>query len=139
MTSLLKTWAKNRVDSVLRDLCCRLLERRLFKALDVTGLDPTVAGPAWERVKAVVSQYHAEVDFYLLKDAPRSVMFDILYSEDPSEPTKNVYVRTASGRDEIASEILSGVRALRDRRNVSRYYVPEAAREEAEAVMRDGA
>ncbi|HMG34074.1 MAG TPA: HD domain-containing protein [Blastocatellia bacterium] len=94
----LKVWSRSS-DSVLSDLSQRLLNRRLFKTLDVaaSGQD---SESFWERARGVVARHGFDPDYYLVKDRAADIPFYGYYSPVDVAPHSLIYIE-----DELKKEI----------------------------------
>jgi hypothetical protein len=80
LTTALDLWTEQAKDSVLRDLAGRLVERRLFKTIDL-GDDKVAADRVWPQALAVAQRvFGAAATCYVHLDTARQVGY--LASED---------------------------------------------------------
>jgi len=110
----IKQWM-GETDSILKDLCSRFINRRLFKSIDVNWSEVNeekfLANACEIMTKAGFSP-----DYYLLKDSARDIPYFGPYSPNTSEPKTQIYVeakRHASSQRYEITEVSNVVREMR--------------------------
>jgi len=112
----LKQWQRAS-DPVLRDLSCRFVGRRLFKAIDLDM-------PVDERLsfidaaRAAVAHAGFAPDYYFIEDDAGDVPYYNYYTAEGAEPKTRIYVEDTYSRPRIReiSEISEAVRGLQSYR-----------------------
>ncbi len=111
----IKQWV-NEKDKVLKDLCNRFINRRLFKSIDVN----------WAKVdeqeflssaREIVSKAGFLPDYYLLKDSAADIPYFDPYSPSKNEPKGQIYIEAkqhdfSNMLDEI-TEVSNAVKSLK--------------------------
>jgi HD superfamily phosphohydrolase len=92
VTFHLKQWAYDR-DSVLADLSRRFVNRRLFKALDLT-LPASVLEQFWREARDLVESAGFNPDYYLVMDRATDIPYYGYYSPTGVDPDRLIYVET---------------------------------------------
>jgi HD superfamily phosphohydrolase len=107
-----KCWAKDG-DPVLKDLSTRLLDRRLFKAIDL-HLQSSALVRFWAEAERIVIGAGFDPELYLVKDEAADEPYYGYYSPAGSDPENMVYVEdlSACAIREI-SEVSNVVKSLR--------------------------
>ncbi|HKP72690.1 MAG TPA: HD domain-containing protein [Pyrinomonadaceae bacterium] len=129
----LKQWRRAK-DTVLNDLSCRFVGRRLFKAIDLDM-------PADERAqflnaaRAAVSRAGFEPRFYFIEDHASDVPYYNYYTAEGAEPKARIYVEDGYARPQIReiSEVSEAVRGLQ-RYRLDRVCFPPEVKEEIYAL-----
>src|SRR5262249_28643610 len=108
----LKLWSRSN-DSVLSDLSRRLLDRKLFKTIDVAagGRDPDLL---WQRARDVVAEHGFDPDYYLVKDRATDVPYYGYYSPVDVPSHSLIYIQDElKGEISEISEVSELVRSMR--------------------------
>ena len=129
----LKQWRRAK-DTVLNDLSCRFIGRRLFKAIDLDM-------PAGERqqflsdARAAVARAGFEPRFYFIEDHAGDVPYYNYYTAEGAEPKARIYVEDGYARPQIReiSEVSGAVRGLQ-RYQLDRVCFPPEVKEEIYAL-----
>jgi HD superfamily phosphohydrolase len=138
VTFHLKQWARER-DTVLADLASRLINRRLFKAVDLE-----VAGDesATFRLRAeeIVRGAGFDPDYYLITDRAADVPYYGYYSPMGVDPKSLIYIETDGPRGEIReiSEVSEVVRGMRGYQ-IDRLYFPAEVADEMSRLVSEHA
>jgi hypothetical protein len=127
----LKEWSRDD-DAILADLSQRLMQRRLFKAIDLAG---GVSERFWASAEELVRRGGFDPQYYLVTDRASDVPYYGDYSPVGVDPKSLIYIETASGSDvrEISevSEVVRGMRGYR----IDRVCVPvEVAEQMSELI-----
>jgi hypothetical protein len=110
----IKQWIGEK-DIVLKDLCYRFINRRLFKSIDVN----------WSKVneeeflnaaREIISNAGFAEDYYLLKDSARDVPYFGPYSPKSSEPKTQIYVEVKHNTGKEPREITEVSSVVREMR-----------------------
>ena len=109
----LKEWSSD-ADEILADLATRLMQRRLFKAID---LGPDVPDSFWEAASEIVRGGGFDPQYYLVTDRAVDIPYYGDYYTVGVDPESLIYVETAPGSAirEISevSEVVRGMRGYR--------------------------
>jgi hypothetical protein len=132
MTGFFKACAKAR-DPWLNRLGSGLLNRTLYKAVDMTGFDP--ADVERFKVQAIRSVTEAGLDpaMAFADDSPSDTPYRP-YDPDRDNPATQIYVQMPEGRAKELSEVSQPVRQLTSTYHLRRYYFPEDIRDRIAAV-----
>jgi len=129
----LKTWSREE-DIVLADLARRLLDRRLFKALDVAA---DVSQDFWMRAAEIVRLAGFDPQYYLITDRASDIPYYGDYSPVGIDPAQLIYVESdhAGVLREISevSEVVRGMHAYR----IDRVCVPSEVADEISLLIRE--
>lgn len=111
----IKQWV-NEQDEVLKDLCSRFINRRLFKSIDID----------WTKIqeqeflssaREIVSKSGFLPDYYLIKDSAADIPYFGPYSPNNTEPKGQIYIEskdyTASNDHYEITEVSNAVRSLK--------------------------
>lgn len=122
-------------DSVLSQLAQGLLNRRLFKAVDVTEAGIPHAVSFCEAARRIIESFGYVAEFAFSPDTPSDTPYK-LYNPDSEKPATQIYIQTASGSQRELSEQSDSVRQLNKKYTLTRYYFPPDVRSRvlAEAV-----
>jgi hypothetical protein len=108
----LKSWSRDS-DPVLRDLSGRLLDRRLFKAVDL-HLEPDQLEDLWPEAEELSRSLGFDPSYYLVKDRASDEPYYGYYSPSESAPDNLIYVEDeAEPAIREISEISRVVKSLR--------------------------
>ena len=127
MTEFAKACASSQ-DEILSPLARGLLERKLFKAIDVTGLDSARIARFYEAAVAIVKETSPLGTYGFESDSPTDTAYR-LYNPDQNSPPTQIYVESNDGRMEELSRLSQNVLNLSKQYKLLRYYFPESARE----------
>jgi HD superfamily phosphohydrolase len=131
----LKEWSRDE-DGILADLAMRLMDRRLFKAIDL-GVD--VSESFWETAREIVRAGGFDPQYYLITDRAADIPYYGDYSTVGVDPKSLIYVETGpqSTLREISevSEVVRGMRGYR----IDRVCVPVEVTDAIVALISDHA
>ena len=131
----LKEWSRDE-DGILADLAMRLMDRRLFKAIDL-GVD--VSESFWETAREIVRAGGFDPQYYLITDRAADIPYYGDYSTVGVDPKSLIYVETGpqSTLREISevSEVVRGMRGYR----IDRVCVPVEVTDTIVALISDHA
>lgn len=137
MSEFLKACAGSK-DKTLRELARGLLDRRLFKATDATGIVSTNVANFTEKAKEIIEEAGFDRDFAFADDAPGDIAYK-LYNPESSNPATEIYVETHAGQQKELSIESDNVRQLTKGYTLVRFYYPEEVRDrihqEAEPLL----
>jgi HD superfamily phosphohydrolase len=127
----LKEWSRHD-DTILSDLAMRLMNRRLFKAID---LGSEVSDSFWEDASEIVRSAGFDPQYYLITDRATDVPYYGYYSTVGLDPKSLIYVETGdqSSIREISevSEVVRGMRVFR----IDRVCVPVEVSDEVSLLI----
>ena len=125
-------------DKTLRELALGLLNRRLFKATDATGIVSSRVVNFTEKAKDIIAEVGFDRDFAFADDAPGDIAYK-LYNPESSNPATEIYVETHAGQEKELSVESDNVRQLAKGYTLVRFYYPEEVRDriqdEAEPLL----
>ena len=129
----LKEWSRHD-DAILSDLATRLMNRKLFKAID---LDAPVTNEFWDRAADIVRNAGFDPQYYLITDRATDVPYYGYYSTIGLDPKSLIYVETGAPDSirEISevSEVVRGMRGFR----IDRICVPVEVSDEVSLLIVD--
>jgi HD superfamily phosphohydrolase len=132
ITEFFKACARGE-DSILADLADGLLQRRLYKALDVTGLRATRDFSRIldfdARVKERLLQRGLDPRYCFADDSASDTPYEP-YQPDAERPGRQIFVEDGGGRIVEISTLSDALVQLRKTYTVIRYYVPAVFRDE---------
>jgi HD superfamily phosphohydrolase len=116
-------------DSVLSTLAAGLLDRKLFKGVDVTDAESPKVAKFYERAKAIVAEKSGlPVDYSFDVDSPSDTPYK-QYSPNVAKPATQIFVATADGTQSELFSLSENVRNLTKPFTLDRYYFPESVRD----------
>ena len=131
----LKEWARD-PDKILADLATRLMNRRLFKAID---LGPGISESFWANAADIVRGGGFDPRYYLITDRAADIPYYGDYSTVGVDPKSLIYVETGaqSSIREISevSEVVRGMRAY----SIDRICVPVEMADEISSLISEHA
>jgi len=127
----LKEWSRD-ADPVLADLASRLMDRRLFKAIDVGA---NASASFWETAADIVRRGGFDPEYYLITDRAVDIPYYGDYSTVGVDPKSLIYVETGLDATirEISevSEVVRGMRGYR----IDRVCVPVEVADEVSGLI----
>lgn len=130
----LKEWSRDG-DEILADLATRLMNRKLFKAIDL-GAD--VSGSFWETAAEIVRRGGFDPRYYLITDRAADVPYYGDYSTVGVDPKSLIYVETEESSIREISEVSEVVRGMRGYR-LDRVCVPVEVADEISLLISEHA
>jgi HD superfamily phosphohydrolase len=136
ITGFLKA-CKGCSDALLRDLADGLLNRRLYKALDVTGLIDSrelrriMAFDS--RVRERMQQLGMDTRYCWVEDSASDTPYEP-YNPDVEKPARQIFVENNQGKIVEISTLSEALMQLRKTYTVIRYYAPAAFRDEMRRI-----
>ena len=116
-------------DKVLSTLAGGLLDRKLFKTINVSEAEKLNLVKFHERAKELVAEHLGlPVRYFLDADSPGDTPYKP-YNPDAAKPTMQIYIATASGTQSELSAISDNVKNLTKPYTLVRYYFPECVRD----------
>jgi HD superfamily phosphohydrolase len=119
-------------DKYLQELGSGLLNRRLYKGIDLTDIGPGLGDFAVKATDFLKSR-GADTDYELGNDTPADTPYKP-YDPDQEKPAAQIYVEDGSGKVVEISTISDPVRTLQKKYQLVRYYFPERYRTEIQAI-----
>ncbi len=121
-------------DNVLNSLGSGLLNRRLYKGLDVTAIeDPAAVADLKAAVDSALRAANISEEYSFVSDSISDTPYKP-YQPLRDQPQTMIYVESGQGSLRELSEISGPVQALKQRYNLLRYYYPPHLRETVERV-----
>lgn len=121
-------------DGWIRALGVGLHHRRLYKAQDVTGADPTKIADFVSAARAKLKEKGFD-DAYAFVDDKASDTPYKPYDPDAEKPATQIYVDTLEGRKEMSTES-EAVATLRKKYTLLRYYFPVLVRDDIDSIWK---
>jgi HD superfamily phosphohydrolase len=129
MTEFAKA-CRNCDDPILATLAQGLLDRKLFKAVDVTGLDQANISRFYASAREIVqAKSPLTADWGFDSDSAIDTAYK-LYNPDQTSPPTQIYVETNNGPPRELSRLSENVANLTKPYQILRYYFPESVREQ---------
>jgi HD superfamily phosphohydrolase len=127
-------------DALLVELASGLLNRRLYKALDVTGRIDARALPKIKTFDAAVrermQQRGMDPRYCWVEDSASETPYEP-YEPDVEKPARQIFVENNHGRIVEISTVSEALMQLRKTYTVIRYYAPESFRDEMLRIAHD--
>jgi hypothetical protein len=132
ITEFFKVCARS-ADPLVSELASGLLNRRLYKALDVTGLVAAAELPHLIAFDARVRQRMAELGidarYAFVQDSASDTPYKP-YQPDEEKPARQIFIENGQGRIVEISTLSEALMQLRKTYTVIRYYAPASFRNE---------
>jgi uncharacterized protein len=115
LLGLFKTWSRAAEDGILRDLCSRLVNRRLFKVLDWSGLSEEALHLHHAALRKGVAEAGFDADHYALIDRAQDIPYrDIVGFAEKGKPADEIWLTDKAGLHRL-SEVSDIMRTLANR------------------------
>jgi HD superfamily phosphohydrolase len=136
LTFHLKQW-EHEADPTLSDLARRFIDRKLFKAIDMS-LTGEARGKFWSQAEHIVRRAGYEPEFYLIMDRAGDVPYYGYYSPINVDPGSLIYIESGGTQGEIReiSEVSEAVRGMRGY-SIDRVCFPAEVLDEIVALARE--
>lgn len=105
-------------DTILRDLCCRFMDRNLFKYVEI---DPAKEKELYKMLRALFEKAGIDPDYYVVIDSSTDLPYDVYRSGEGRVP---IYLQMPSGEEKelsTASVIVDAISG-RERQDHKLYY-----------------
>ena len=122
-------------DVILKNLATDLLNRRLYKATDVSNVKGNKIADFTEAAKSHISAAGYNVTYAFAADTPGDTPYKI-YDPDSEKPITQIYIETASGLKEL-SILSTTVATLKTEYTLIRYYYPPQFRQGIDRIARE--
>ncbi len=123
-------------DKLLGSLARGLIERKLYKAIDVTESEKAHIGDFVSRAEGVVSKARLLKEYAFVAETAADTPYKP-YDPDASRPASQIYVETARGQNVEISTRSDALVQLRKKYEFVRYYFPESIRDSIDKVAND--
>ena len=120
-------------DSILNELGAGLVHRTLYKAVDVTGFDLAPVAEFSNQAHDLLRQKGLDKEFAFVHDTPADTPYKP-YDPDSSKPASQIYVESEIGKTVEISTKAKALKQLQEQYRMTRYYVPEAIRDEIDKI-----
>jgi HD superfamily phosphohydrolase len=129
-----KQW-QNSNDAILRDLSCRFIGRRLFKAIDL-DMPETERASFLVAAREKVESAGFDPTYYFMEDHTGDIPYYNYYTAEVAEPKARIYVEDGYSRPSIReiSEVSEAVRGLQRGYKLHRICFPPEVKEEVYAL-----
>lgn len=130
----LKSCAKSK-DTILRNLADGLLNRNLYKCIDISETDPNKSNQVYHAqfyhaVMEMMKEKHIDTTYNFIVDSPADIPYKP-YDPDEDRPPTQIYIE-----DQEISKISKSVKELTNY-TFYRYYFPGYLRDEIEQIAHD--
>lgn len=115
-------------DKLLSELGRGLIERKLYKAIDVTDSDPARIGEFASRAHRVIRKARLQQEYCFVDETAADTPYKP-YDPDADRPASQIYVETADGKSTEISTRSDALVQLRKKYSLVRYYFPERLRD----------
>lgn len=120
-------------DKLLKTLALGLVERKLYKAMDVTESQKAHIGDFVSRAEQVVKKAKLLKEYAFVDETTADTPYRP-YDPDASRPASQIYVETGTGQNVEISTRSDALVQLRKKYEFVRYYFPESIRNRIEKV-----
>jgi HD superfamily phosphohydrolase len=120
-------------DKTLAQLAGGILDRKLFKAVDVTDAEEASRQRFWIEAGKVLERAGFDPESFLILDTPADTAYKP-YDPDAEKPATQIYVEDSLGAVKEFGTLSNAVAELRRKYTLIRYYYPEDVREEMDAI-----
>ncbi len=120
-------------DKHLQELGYGLVHRRLYKGIDITGIDPSGLAKFALETNDYLKGQKANTDFEFGEDTPADTPYKP-YDPDAEKPAAQIYVEGSNGKPVEFSTISDAVATLKKKYQLVRYYFPERYNERIRAI-----
>ena len=127
MTELIKACTKGH-DPLLRELGEGLLNRKLYKAIDVTNAAPRAAADFKVAAIDKIRSLGLDPAFSLVADSPSDTPYKP-YDPDAEKPVNQIYVEGPAGGWQEISQASRSIETLQKEYSLLRYYFPGRIRD----------
>jgi HD superfamily phosphohydrolase len=121
--------ASTSTDQILKDLALGLLNRKYFKAYDVTGANTEKIARFQDCVVERLEKRGVEREWNFHIDSPGDTPYKA-YDPDDDEPSTQIYVEDMNGTPREISRLSEPVAQLTKTYSLFRFYFPESLRDE---------
>ena len=122
-------------DPVLGLLGRGLVDRKLYKGIDATGVDGAQIGEFAKRATEAVRKSRLNPEYAFVDDTAADTPYKP-YDPDESRPASQIYVETEDGKNVEISTRSDALVQLRKRYSLLRYYYPESIRNRIEKIAK---
>lgn len=120
-------------DNVLARLAAGLLDRKLFKVIDVTDAEPVALNEFVHEVKEQLQLHELGPDSAFVADTAADTPYKP-YDPDEAKPATQIYVEDSMGVPREFGILSKAVRELQSRYALIRYYFPAESRDAIEQI-----
>jgi hypothetical protein len=135
LTEFFKACAGAR-DKLLSSLGRGLVERKLYKAIDVTESDRARIADFADRARDVAKKAKLDPEFAFVDETAADTPYKP-YDPDVSRPASQIYVETADGQNVEISTRSDALVQLRKEYSLVRYYFPESIRDRIDKIAKE--
>lgn len=121
-------------DSLLRELGRGLLDRRLYKAIDLTGAPPEQSVGFGGKARDLLQSLGLASEYNLVCDAPADTPYKP-YDPDAETPANQTYLERPNGNIEPISTDSAIVQTLAKRYILTRYYCPVSLHDRLKGLL----
>jgi len=135
LTAFFKGCASAR-DMLLSSLGRGLVERKLYKAIDVTEGESTRIADFADRARGVVKNARLNPEYAFVDETAADVPYKP-YDPDANRPASQIYVETVDGQNVEISTRSDALVQLRKEYSLVRYYFPESVRDRIDKIAKE--
>ena len=122
-------------DDTLKDLATGILNRRLYKAIDVSDYDPHVFRDFEKKVRATLPDQDSSLEYSFVQDTAADTPYKPYDPSSGKAPTE-IYVETANGVQEIG-KLSAPVESLKKKYTLLRYYYSASVHDAMQEIIRN--
>lgn len=126
----------NSSDAILAELGSGIVNRNLYKGLDVTEMPQEKSNEFVAAVGQELAKRRLNVNYTFVPDTPADTPYKP-YDPDEEKPATQIYIETADGKSEEISKRREVLIYLKKRYSLLRYYFPSSQREFIERTKKD--
>jgi uncharacterized protein len=120
-------------DQLLRELGDGLLNRKLYKAVDVTDVPPQAVANFKVEVVDEIRNRGLDAEYALVDDSPSDTPYKP-YDPDAEKPASQIYIDTFKPSRQEISQVSDSIVTLKKKYSLLRYYFPERLREKVVSI-----
>ncbi len=122
-------------DPVLSTLGQGLVDRKLYKGIDATGVEGAKIGEFVKRATEAVSKSGLDPEYAFVDDTAADTPYKP-YDPDASRPASQIYIETTDGKNVEISTRSDALAQLHKKYSLLRYYYPESIRDQIETIAK---
>lgn len=123
-------------DNILQTLANRLLHRRLYKAIDVTGLESDRISLFYNEVLEYIRKNSFDGKYHFAYDIPSDTPYKP-YDPDEEQQAAQIRVENEHFQPTEISKLSEPIDELKKKYQLLRYYFPEEIREDVEKIAKE--
>lgn len=120
-------------DPLLASLGSGLINRRLYKAMDMTDSDGASVAKFFDAARVAVRKKGLDPEYAIVDDTAADTPYKP-YDPDDAKPASQIYIESADGGNVELGTRSDAVEQLRKRYSLLRYYFPQDVRDGVETI-----